>query len=216
MGTETEQFSGWSEFTGYQDGSKRLNDYVNKSQDYEFTTAYCHPIVHGVFLKPGYKVEQNRIFAQFYGKRMRTALLVDVHSLYQGCARKYPGQVLDYGLIGGWLGSLGNTYFVKTAYGRQPEASVQAFANVLRRAGYDLEFGPGSKTVNLALEAAQLSICGSIDNLILGTNNAELAPVMVFARRQGIYTSVFGFDIPAVFEPLADLYEVPCEMTQDK
>lgn len=195
MGTETELHSGWSEFTGYQDGAKPPET-----------------IVHGVFLKAGYKIEQNRIFAQYYGTRMRTALLVDVHSLYMGCNRKYPGTVLDYGALLSEITGEGFKLFVKTAYGRQPEENVPQFAKVLRRLGFDLKFGSGPHNVAMAVEALQL--VGAVDHLILATNYHELAGITSAVRRQGIYTTVWGFDVPKVFEHTAQVYEIPPTMTQ--
>lgn len=145
---------------------------------------------------------------------MRSALIVDVHSLYMGCSRKYPGRVLNYADLTSYYAAQGNTLFVKLAYGRQSEDSVPQFAKILRRQGFNLTFGGGAHNVEMALAVADLINTRSIDHLILGTNYFEAVHLLSFARSRGVYTSVFGFDIPRAFEEVSTVLEVAEAFTQ--
>lgn len=147
---------------------------------------------------------------------MRSAIVIDVHNLYVGAIKKFPGQVLNYGELLKYFEETGNDLFHKIAYGKQPVEKVRQFATMLQRNGFELHFGNTPHNIEMSLRVSQLIQDKAMDHLILGTNYFEAGRILKYARSKGIYTTVVGFDLPAVFSQYAYMLEVESEMLQER
>jgi hypothetical protein len=149
-------------------------------------------------------------------KMSRTALVIDVHNLYVGAIKKFPGQVINYGELLTYFENGGNDLFHKIAYGKQSVDKVRQFATMLQRNGFELHFGNTPHNIEMAIRVAELIEDRALDHLILGTNYFEAGRILKHARSKGIYTTVFGFDLPAVFAQYAYMLEVGPELLQER
>lgn len=149
-------------------------------------------------------------------RKMRSALIIDVHNLYQGSLKKFPGKVINYGELVTFFEGQGNDLFHKIAYGKQPVEKCRQFATMLQRNGFELYLGSTPHNIDMTLRVTQLVEDRALDHLILGTNYFEAGKILKFARSKGIYTTVFGFDLPSVFKDHAYMLELTPEFLQDR
>lgn len=146
---------------------------------------------------------------------MRTCLIVDVHNLYLGAERRFPGSVVNYNEMLHGLSET-NDILNRIAYGKQPEEKVRAFATMLRRNGFELSFGNTPHNIEMALKVAEMIERRSFDHLILGTNYFEAGRILKFARERGIKTTAIGFELPEIFGHYADLIEIDETLVQER
>lgn len=146
---------------------------------------------------------------------MRTCLVVDVHNLYLGADRKFPGSVVNYAEL---LKSFSedNALLNKIAYGRQPEEKVRPFATMLRRNGFELSFGNTPHNIEMALKVSEMIERNAFDHLILGTNYFEAGRILKYAKEHGKKTTVFGFELPTIFAQYAECLELDETLIQEK
>lgn len=146
---------------------------------------------------------------------MRTCLIVDVHNLYLGAERRFPGSVVNYGEL---LKSLSEDDMIlnKIAYGRQPEEKVRAFATMLRRHGFELSFGNTPHNIEMALKVAEMMERNAFDHLILASNYFEAGRILKFAKEHGKKTTAIGFELPLVFENYAECIEIDDTLVQER
>lgn len=142
---------------------------------------------------------------------MRSALIIDVHNLYIGTQRNFPGRSINYAEVVGHFDRFGNNLFFKIAYGRQPEEKVPGFAKALRKLGFDLRFGVSPYAIDLALTVAGMVHRQSIDHLVIGSVAAEVLPLFQYARQYGVYTTILGYDIPNYFNEFGSGFSIPPE-----
>lgn len=147
---------------------------------------------------------------------MRTALIVDVNNLYHWGHRKFPGKVINYPKLTAHIADRGDALFTKTAYGRQAEDKVPEFAGLMRGLGYDLSFGGRPYNVEIALQVAEMISRGWLEHLILGSTLVESWAILKYARNNGVYTTCLGFDPPANFKKVAEVFDIPDEFLMER
>lgn len=147
---------------------------------------------------------------------MRTSLIVDCHSLYTGAEKSYPNFVVNYAELVSYYARTGTTLFHKIAYGRQPEQKVRPFATMLKKLGFDLEFFDRPHGVRMALFVAGLIESRATDQIVIGSSDPAVGPILRYARDRGIYTSAFGFDVPGWFNLHADVWELNHDFVQPR
>lgn len=146
---------------------------------------------------------------------MRSALLVDVHDLYIGANKVFPGRVVNYHELLKSLSEDSNVMH-RIAYGRQPEEKVRQFASMLRRHGFELSFQNIPHNVEMAIDALDLINSRACDKLILGSSHIETGRILKYAKRKGILTQVVGFQIPEIFYNYAEVIELDETMLQER
>jgi hypothetical protein len=139
---------------------------------------------------------------------MKTALLVDVHNLYIAINKKHPGKVLNYTALVKFLEDEKYDLFHKVAYGRQPEEKVRSFSTMLKKNGFEVNFGNTPHNIEMALKAADLIHTSKVDTLILGTNYFEAGRILRYARDHGINAISLGIDLPDFFSGFATPVEI--------
>ena len=139
---------------------------------------------------------------------MKTALLVDVHNLYIAINKKHPGKVLNYTALVKFLEDEQYDLFHKVAYGRQPEEKVRSFSTMLKKNGFEVNFGNTPHNIEMALKAADLIHTSKVDTLILGTNYFEAGRILRYARDHGINAISLGVDLPDFFKSFATPVEL--------
>ena len=147
---------------------------------------------------------------------MRTALIVDVHNLYKGCLKKFPGYSINYEALTKEHADLGASLFQKIAYGRQSEDKAETFAKALRKVGFEVRFGGGPYNIDMALTCFRLIEHRAIEQLVIGSTYFETVKIHEFARSRGIYTTVVGVEIPEAFNRVAEPREIDLDVLQVK
>jgi uncharacterized LabA/DUF88 family protein len=147
---------------------------------------------------------------------MKTALLIDVHNLYVGISKKFPGRVLNYTAVLEALTGDGYDLFYKAAYGRQPEEKVRGFSTMLKKNGFDVFFGNTPHNIEMALKAADLIHTSKVDCLVLGTNYFEAGRISRYARDRGIHTIIAGVEMPEFFKSFATVWEFGENVLQER
>lgn len=139
---------------------------------------------------------------------MKTALLIDVHNLYLAINKKHPGKVLNYTALVKFLDDEQYDLFYKVAYGRQPEEKVRSFSTMLKKNGFEVNFGNTPHNIEMALKAADLIHTSKVDTLILGTNYFEAGRILRYARDHGINAISLGVDLPDFFKSFSTLVDI--------
>jgi hypothetical protein len=139
---------------------------------------------------------------------MKTALLIDVHNLYLAINKKHPGKVLNYTALVKFLDDEEYDLFYKVAYGRQPEEKVRSFSTMLKKNGFEVNFGNTPHNIEMALKAADLIHTSKVDTLILGTNYFEAGRILRYARDHGINAISLGVDLPDFFKSFSTLVDI--------
>lgn len=147
---------------------------------------------------------------------MKTAIICDVHNLYIAINKKYPGKVLNYTSLVQFLVQQEYELFRKIAYGRQPEEKVRSFSTMLKKNGFEVQFGNTPHNIEMALAAADLIHTSKIDTLIVGTNYFEAGRILRYARDHGVNAISMGVDIPDFFKSFSTIWELETEYFQDR
>jgi uncharacterized LabA/DUF88 family protein len=147
---------------------------------------------------------------------MKSAFLIDVHNLYVGIGKKFPGRVLNYTAVLEGLAKDGYDLFYRAAYGRQPEEKVRGFSTMLKKNGFELFFGNTPHNIEMAIRAADLIHTSKVDCLVLGTNYFEAGRIARYARERGIHTIMAGVDLPEFFKSFAQTWEFDEALLQER
>jgi DNA-binding LacI/PurR family transcriptional regulator len=147
---------------------------------------------------------------------MKTAILCDVHNLYIAINKKYPGKVLNYTALINFLVAQEYDLFHKVAYGRQPEDKVRSFSTMLKKNGFEVQFGNTPHNIEMSLKAANLIHTSKIDTLIVGTNYFEAGRILRYAKDHGINAIAMGCELPSFFESFSTMWELEPEFLQDR
>ena len=147
---------------------------------------------------------------------MKTALLLDVHNLYIGINKKYPGKVLNYLKLLESLTTNDYELFQKVAYGRQGEDKAKSFITMLKKNGFEIHFNNTPHNIDMAIKAADIINNSQIECLVLGTNYFEVARIHKYARDKGINTMSLGTNLPDFFGTVSNVWEITEDLLQDK
>jgi hypothetical protein len=149
----------------------------------------------------------------------KAALVIDVRNMYNMIGRKYANRALAYAELVKILENKLNLKFMhKIAYMMQSESAnsqdTSRFTNFLHSTGFEVHVGMNVWNIEMALRCTD--ILPSVDTLCLGTNYTEHGRILRYAREKGKFTYAVGVDFPPRFATVADLFEIPIELTKVK
>jgi len=142
-------------------------------------------------------------------------ILLDTGNLHYCVSRKFEGQRIDYNkLIEEWCNSDDEVI----AYGAIPTEEAFTFRDALRNYGYRVKFkelGKGMKfynpVIDIVLETVNRSL--KVDEIIIGTSNQELIPIVMWLKARSIVVGIWGCGINFELQKTADYYrEIKEEM----
>jgi hypothetical protein len=119
-------------------------------------------------------------------------LIVNVHDWYTAAKKFYGNGNVDYrNLVQDLFGNQ-----VKLAYGRQSEKQVPRFATLLKKLGFQLDFGKPQYEIDMALEISRFLHRGYRECVYLGSQNlALIEAVRKLAWEYGVTLVPVGFKL---------------------
>jgi uncharacterized LabA/DUF88 family protein len=136
---------------------------------------------------------------------MKTAVFVDLISLFYNINYVYPQQKLDYKIYLDKLRERHNIYRA-IAYGASVANEAQNFIRCLRGDGYETKYVPARKfnskavikytdrTMDIAMDIIRM--IDRIDIVVIGSCNPNLIPLFVYLKEKGIRVIIVACNIP--------------------
>lgn len=149
-------------------------------------------------------------------------LFVDINNVYYCVQKKFEGRKLDYGKYYDKACNLCNLSGMRAiAYGFQVKDEAQSFITCLRKLGYstrykkpriigDNKFKRMDWNIGIAVDV--FGIIDRTEQIVIGSSDPELAPLIEWLRTRGIETIIFSSIIPTELKTNADKY---FEITED-
>ncbi len=138
----------------------------------------------------------------------RVLLLADLSNLYFCIKKKYPSQKLDYfKLLQHARGH--NQIYRALAYGAQNDAEANKFFECLRNFGFYVftekpKENENKINWNVRITVDAVRILKRIDTLVISSSDADLAPLLLYAREYGVRTMVMACGISKELKDVAD------------
>jgi len=154
-------------------------------------------------------------------ENIKTAIFVDLISLFYNINYVYPQQKLDYKA---YLDKLKEKYNIyrAIAYGASVSNEAQNFIRCLRGNGYETKYVLARKfkskavikytdrTMDIAMDI--LRMIDRIDVVVIGSSNINLIPLLIYLKEKGIKVVIVACNIPREMKNSCDEW---LEITDD-
>lgn len=158
----------------------------------------------------------------------RILVCVDISNLYYCIGKKFEGRRLDYSKYVNSINDLGEIQKM-IAYGAQMGKEASAFIGCLRRLGFETKykepkvFHSGAHTrrkadwdVGIAMDIVNAVEMKSVDMVVLGTADGDLAPCADWAKSRGIDIVVLACGIARELKKAATTFiEIPASYLEE-
>lgn len=108
-----------------------------------------------------------------------------------------------------YLEAVGNP-FAKIAYSPQQMKTCPQFVSMLLRTGFQINFGEPACPIMMGLDIA--GIIDQYDEFIIGSNHAQMLPILAWIRKRNRRAKCFACNIPASFRQYAECIEIQEEI----
>lgn len=143
---------------------------------------------------------------------MKTALLVDVESLYFNLNVQYNLR-LDYSMYLKYIEEKGHAVDIKFAFGVQDPVHVSGFVYTLKELGFITKF---ERRPNIILDYALtcVNMIESVDTFILGTSNTQFDLLLSWLESRGKKVHLISSRVPKELFKFAACSEIPRRIMQ--
>ena len=152
----------------------------------------------------------------------RILVCMDVSNLYYCIGKKFNGRRLDYAKYLEYIKDFGEMQKM-IAYGAQIGKEANAFIHCLRKLGFETKYKApkvfrnreqtrhkADWDVGIAMDIVNLVLLGSVDMVILGTADGDLAPCVEWARARGVDVVILSCGIARELKKTATKFiEIP-------
>lgn len=137
---------------------------------------------------------------------MKTALIVDVNSLYFETQKKFGNYRVNYEKYLEELRAEGLILTHMYAFSDQVPKYAAGFKTVLKSLGFQVRFGTTSWNVEMALQLAR--VIDQVECFVLGSSRDELGRLFVYAKERGIVCKCNSVNVPWFFKDNANVKEL--------